>query len=298
MTTSIDKADAYSVCAIIVTYHPSVAMAANLSKVLEQVQGLVVVDNGSTPEELATVRAACQQGNDHLIENGENLGIAEALNRGVQWATGQGFPWVIFLDQDSQMTDGFIEKMFAAWRRCSDRNRIAAIQPTYWNPETKEISSVYRAKDGGPVSSFTSGSLMPTWIFDKIGLFEPKYFIDFVDTEYCFRIRQATYRIIDSTEAVMIHSRGDAKNMSFLWFKWINYNYSPMRRYYISRNCVVFSRKYIFHFPRWTLYCIYGVIKDTVKCILAEHGRLRNLHNVVLGLWDGAVGRMGKREGV
>ncbi len=47
-----------SVCAVIVTYHPNAGMLENMAKVLTQVQDLVVVDNGSTAEELAPLREA------------------------------------------------------------------------------------------------------------------------------------------------------------------------------------------------------------------------------------------------
>ena len=41
---------------------------------------------------------------------------------------------------------------------------------------------------------------MPTWIFDEIGWFASEYFIDFVDWEYCTRIRAAGYIVTRTRE--------------------------------------------------------------------------------------------------
>ena len=45
-----------SVCAVIVTYHPSARMVENLRKVFAQVQALVLVDNDSNPDQLEPFR--------------------------------------------------------------------------------------------------------------------------------------------------------------------------------------------------------------------------------------------------
>src|SRR5271165_4899297 len=160
-----------SVCAVIVTYHPSAKMVDNLSDMLDQVQGLVVVDNGSTANELRQLRVAAQGFGFHLIENGENLGIAAALNQGVTFAKDKGYPWVIFFDQDSGITEGFVDRMFATWKSHPDRERVCSVHPKYIDPETGIESLVRRASDGGPIISMTSGALMPVWIFTKLGFF-------------------------------------------------------------------------------------------------------------------------------
>src|SRR5580658_5467236 len=125
-----------SVCAVIVTYHPTVDMIERLPMVLAQVQGLVVVDNGSDAEELAQLRETSLVFGFQLIENIENLGIAMALNQGVQWAKSENYPWVILFDQDSRITDGFIDQMFVAWQSHPARERIASMHPRYVDPDT------------------------------------------------------------------------------------------------------------------------------------------------------------------
>lgn len=287
-----------SVCAVIVTYHPTASMTENMPKVLSQVQGLVVVDNGSDQTELDPLRLASQIFGFKLIENRENLGIAEALNQGVRWAKYENYPWVILFDQDSKITENFMDQMFAAWQAHPESERVASIHPRYVDPTTGIEPRVFRANDGGPITSMTSGSLMPTWIFDKIGFFPIEYFIDQVDTEYGYRIRAAGYLSADSRQAVLFHSPGHPKRINLLGFSFEPTHHSAIRRYYFTRNRVVVYRKYFRIFPRWILHTMYISLRETIKCFVAEKDRPRKFRNLLFGVWDGLTGRMGKREGL
>jgi rhamnosyltransferase len=290
---------AESVCAVIVTYHPSAAMLENMREVLAQVQGLVVVDNGSNADEVDAMRRASQTLGFHLIENGENLGIAEALNQGVGWVKSNGYRWVILFDQDSEITPGFVGHMLAAWESHPERERVGSVHPRYVHPETGNEPFVYRARDGGPFTSMTSGALMPTWIFDKVGWFATEYFIDWVDCEYGLRIRAAGYLIADSKKAVLLHRTGHHRRINVLGFSFGPSDHSAMRRYYISRNRVVVYRKYFRVFPSWVFQSLYyDLVRETIKCFVAETNRARKFRSLVLGTWDGLTGRMGKKEGL
>jgi rhamnosyltransferase len=289
---------ARSVCAVIVTYHPAASMIEKLPKVLDQVQGLVVVDNGSTKEELDQLHDASQSFGFHLIENRENLGIAEGLNQGVLWATGRRYSWVILFDQDSKITDGFMDQMFLDWQSHPARDRVASMHPKYVDPNTGLEPTFLRADDGGPVTSLTSGALMPAWIFDKIGLFSAEYFIDQVDTEYCFRIRAAGYLVADSRNAVLLHASGSPERLHFWFFSFGPTHQNALRRYYLSRNRIAVYKKYFRKFPGIISHDMYYASRETIKCLVAERERPRKLRSVLLGTWDGLIGKMGKREGL
>jgi len=287
-----------SVCAVIVTYHPKTEMLQNLNNVLAEVQALVVVDNGSNADEVQVLRMTSRKLSFHLIENRENLGIAEALNQGVRWAKREGYRWVILFDQDSKITEGFIGQMFAAWESHPKRERVASIHPRYADPETGIELLVPRTVDGSLVLPMTAGSLMPLWIFDRIGWFASEYFIDLVDWEYCFRIRAAGLLVTDSKQARLLHAAGSPAKITVLGKTFHPSNHSAARRYYISRNCIAFYRKYFFIFPRWVLKCIYRQVLEMAVCAIAEHDRVRKFRNFLLGTWDGLTGKMGERDGL
>lgn len=85
---------------------------------------ILVVDNGSKPEELAELRTAAK---DHdgvrIIENGENLGFAKGNNVGLMAATGE---YVLLLNNDTYVAPGAINAMVGHL----ERNRhIGAVGP-------------------------------------------------------------------------------------------------------------------------------------------------------------------------
>jgi rhamnosyltransferase len=233
-----------------------------------------------------------------LLENRENLGIAEALNQGVRWAKNRGFAWVILFDQDSKITEGFVHQMLATWESHPVSGRVCSIHPRYIGPDTGMELLVPRMRDGGPFVSMTSGSLMPTWVFDKIGWFASEYFIDFVDWEYCARIRAAGYLVADSREATLLHAAGDPTRAKFLGMSFQPSHHSAMRRYYIARNSIVFYRRYFRVFPWQILYSAYWQVRGTLKCFVLEQDRAHKFRNFLRGVWDGLTGRMGRREGL
>jgi rhamnosyltransferase len=285
-----------SVCAVIVTYHPSAAMIEGLKDQLAQAQGLVVVDNGSNADEVGWLRDASLRLSFHLIENRENLGVAAALNVGIKSALDRGFDWVVTFDQDSKIADGFMSQMFGALESHPEGQRVGSMHPRYLNQETGVESKVRRAPDDGPIVSMTSGALMPAWIFHKIGWFATEYFIDQVDFEYCLRIRAAGYLVADAKQAILLHHAGQPKKISFLGFSFAPTNHSVSRRYYMSRNRIALYRKYFRTFPGWVLGLAYDSLRETVKCFVSEQDRLRKLRSFVIGTWDGLTDKMGKRE--
>lgn len=84
-------------CAIVITYHPQASLFEHFATLRSQAQGLVVVDNGSTPDELEKLKSETSTIDFHLIENGENRGVAAALNTGIRWAIENRYEWVALL---------------------------------------------------------------------------------------------------------------------------------------------------------------------------------------------------------
>lgn len=273
-------------------------MIEAIPDVLAQVGGLVVVDNGSRANELARLRMSSLNLGFHLIQNEENLGIAEGLNQGVRWAKTKSYEWVLLLDQDSKITRGFVPLLLDAWESHPQRDKVGSIHPKYVDPDTAIEPKVWRARDGGPVLAMTSGALMPTWIFETVGEFATEYFIDWVDFEYCLRLRAAGYIIIDSKCAVLLHRAGNPRPISFLGLRFRPTHHSAVRWYYISRNRIAICRKYFRAFPIWILRSMFRSLQETVKCLVGENDRSRKFRNVLIGTWDGLNGRMGKKDGL
>jgi rhamnosyltransferase len=283
------------VCAVIVTFRPRVGDLGNLVKVRPQVEDLVVVDNGSPEEKLQLLRSASRELNFTLIENGQNLGIAAALNMGVKRARANGSKWVALFDQDSTVTDGFIAQMLADFEHFARQRNILLLVPRYKDPESGVERICPMDEDGGPFVTITSGSLFPISAFEKCGYFKEELFIYTVDDEYSLRLRSRGYSIALSPHAVLLHASGIPSYYSICGRQLFQTtNYRPGVRYYISRNRVWMALMYGARYPRWVRGAFRASLIDLCKLTIAEEFRWAKVKMIFLGFRDGVLGRMGK----
>jgi rhamnosyltransferase len=288
-----------NVCAVVVTFHPDPDVLENLFKLRQQVQGLVVVDNGSSTASVNLLRTASSQASFELIENGENLGIAAALNTGVRWASINHFQWVALFDQDSAVTEGFINTMLHAFEHSPRVDRLAILVPRYIDKRSGFDLPAITVKTGGIEAAMTSGTLMRVSSFHQHGPFEEDLFIDAVDYEYSLRLRSHGYFIEECEQALLLHSPGTPKIHKFRGkYLFQTSNYSPARRYYQERNKVWVTRKYWKRFPLFCLKLFFFTSKDYVKCILVENRKWDKFYYASRGISDGLRGRMGRIDRV
>ena len=284
-----------NVCGVVVTFRPRSEDLENLAKLRPQVQGLVVVDNGSSEEKRNLLRIASREWDFTLIENGDNLGIATALNIGVKWAQSQGYTWVALFDQDSTAPPAFIDTMLRAYDASCRRDRIALLVPRYIDSRLGIPLPATYADNGSLQVAMTSGSLIPISMFCQQGWFEECLFIDGVDYEYCLRLRGNGYSVEECAEAVLLHAPADFTECRLNGFRLFSTsNYSAGRRYYRDRNKIWMMRKYWTRYPTFFLSTLYNSIKDCLKIILAETDKRRKVCHMALGVRDGLLGRMGK----
>jgi rhamnosyltransferase len=283
------------VCAVIVTFHPEPDVLENLTKVRQQVQGLVVVDNGSPQETINLLRSASHQIGFELIENGQNLGIGAALNTGVLWADANSFDWVILFDQDSAATDGFMKAMLQRFDKSPSGDRLAILVPRYVDKRSGISLPQDQEKSGGLQTAMTSGSLMRASLFREHGLFEEELFIDSVDSEYSLRLRSSGLVIEECDDAMLLHSPGQPTVLRLCGVRLFQTaNYSAVRRYYQDRNRIWLTRKYWKKFPKFCLRLYRDSLKEHVKTLLGEDQKWNKCYCAGLGILDGLRGRMGK----
>lgn len=283
------------VCGIVVTFHPRPEDLENIAKLRPQVQGLAVVDNGSSEEKRNLLRIASRECDFTLIENGGNLGIATALNIGVKWAQSEGYDWVALFDQDSTPPPAFIDTMLRAYDTSCRRDRIALLVPRYIDSRRGIPLSATYTDNGSLQVAMTSGSLMPISIVCQEGWFEDRLFIEVVDYEYCLRLRSSGYLVEECTEAVLRHAPANFTVCRLNGLRLFSTsNYSAGRRYYRGRNTVWMIRKYWIRYPTFFLRMLSDSLKDVVKILLAENDKRRKVYHMVLGVRDGLLGKMGK----
>jgi rhamnosyltransferase len=298
------------VAALLVTYFPDACFPARLDKLLEQVTRVVIVDNASPKDFLSWQEQYCHNDNITIIENSINLGVATALNQGMGLLSNEGFEVVVTFDQDSTVTYGFIglllDTINAETIPCEDVALVGANRSDAG--ENHAMHRWLRPKTGWPFFErvtcdqigpegvslvITSGTLINMKIFNILGPFRDDFFIDFVDYEYCLRVREAGYRILVNPDATMFHQLGSKKQYRLFGLTMSPTFHSPLRRYYLSRNRIEMMRLYGLIFPHWLIYELMASAHITLGILLYEDQKIAQLQACVLGTWDGLLKRMG-----
>jgi rhamnosyltransferase len=288
------------VCAVVVTYHPDHDFPARLSRILPQVAATFIIDNGSSDAEMNMLRGVAAGGAVTLVCNLENLGVATALNIGARRAVAEGFTWALLLDQDTEVDHDMVDGLAATHASCPDGDRIAIVGSRF--RDTKgQSSEPIRLDSKGELweeveSVITSGSLLSLRAYSSIAPFREEFFIDYVDTEFCFRARAAGYRVIQTRRPLMSHTVGAPTPHNLPWTtKWTT-NHSPDRRYYIARNNTALLREY--GAPgggSWQLKSFVRSFRLVKRIAMYEQGKTKKIYAVWQGWWDGVRGHMGPR---
>jgi len=288
------------VCAITVAYHPDPEFLVRSERILREVGALVIVDNGSGDTELKMLRDLATNPSITLISNIDNLGIARALNIGIERAIALGFKWALLLDQDSWIDDDMVQTLIAAGAAYPDREHLGVIGSGYRdvNSPLQEQKDEIAGDNWEEVASvITSGSLIPLKAHAAVGAFREEFFIDHVDTEYCFRARAKGYRVIRTRRPIMSHSIGAVSRHQVLWMKKWTFNHAADRRYYIARNDTVMLREFGHYiFGLWALKSFGRCVRLCKRIALYEEMKTYKIIAVAQGWWDGVRGRMGPRS--
>src|SRR5262249_50188855 len=118
-------------CAVIVSFHPDAEITSRLALISLQVARAVIVDNHSSEDAIARLKAFTATKDVHLILNASNLGIAAALNQGINYAAAAGFSWVLLFDHDSTPIDGLLDAFAKQYLQRPDKNHVAVIGCNY-----------------------------------------------------------------------------------------------------------------------------------------------------------------------
>lgn len=297
-----------AVGAVIVAYHPDMkALEALVESYLLQVQYLVVVDN--TPGGSGIAEAITQK--FQLIELRENLGIAAALNRGIDCLMGLGCNHFVLSDQDSVPPRDFVSTLLSAFLRLEQQGqRVATVGAVFVDPRTGHATGfahdgwrgnghTLRADSSGLVPAsyvITSGSLVSRSAFEEVGPMAEGLFIDYVDMEWCFRATAKGYAVYGEPAAVMRHTLGDRAVTFWLFGRRQKGMHSPVRVYFQNRNILLLCR--MSHVAmHWKFWALAKRPASIVLYLLVANERMRYLRSALKGLLDGLRGRDGNVDG-
>ena len=312
------------ICATIITYNCGESFIDTFNSINCQVDKIVIVDNGSEEKTIKVLNELKSKYPIEVIFCGENLGIAAALNKGVKYALENGYDWVMTLDHDSNLKEDMAEKLLNAYYRIDEekRKKVVSLLPRYieLGLDQERQDARYTNKDIAYVEGgITSGNLVKELLaahqpdrkpyidailkklkenvlkaFEEVGYFDEKLFIDFVDYDFCFRIKEKGLDIVEVADAILYHRIGDTKSGRFFFKKVSATNHSPTRRYYITRNRIYCWKKYkgiVDNSIKFDKSC---AVKEAVKILLYEEDKILKMKMIAKGIRDAKNNTFGK----
>lgn len=212
---------------------------AFLDSVLASLEGqtlsnfeVILVDNGSTDGSCSFVTANYPW--VHLIELSENFGFCGAVNAGIRAAKA---PYVLLLNNDTEVKEDFVEEMLAAIRRhknafsCGarmaqyhDRDRLDDVGNYYcalgWSFARGRGKDIHAYETEDKIFSACAGAaIYRKKIIEKIGYFDEEHFAYLEDTDIGYRARIYGYENWYAPKAIVYHVGSGTSGSRYNQFK-------------------------------------------------------------------------------
>lgn len=249
------------IAAGIVLFNPEIKrLTANLEALLLQVDKVYIYNNGCDSSIINYLNEKMKK--THILGDGENRGIAKALNCIMQKADEEGYKWVITMDQDTVI----VNDMVKAFSERMKSDNIGIICPHAIDKRRIYMKQENSNEDEYVNDCITSGSCTKIEAWKAIGGFDEWLFIDLVDNDFCKRLILSNYKILKVWSIVIDQEFGDiqlksfrivtilvkvaklaaSKNLQILILK-LSYKkkISPKRIYYSVRNVIYLNKKFV-----------------------------------------------------
>ncbi len=249
LKNTINKSSDHRVAAAIVAYFPDRAVIEDLIVALHsQVDALYLFCNGAN--EIDQAQFAHDTRLAHYAYFPQNPGLGFALNEALTAAQKNLCTHLLLFDQDSAVDDMYVTQMLEQLEHATVLSgpniSIAAIGPSFYDirhPEQVETQFRYRgrridvSRNSEPVRVdclITSGMLLNLNKLKTNDRFDESYFVDQVDSEWCFRIGAQGFWLFAAPSVRLGHRLSDHQRRIG---SWTFLQYSPIRRYWFYKNC-------------------------------------------------------------
>lgn len=297
-----------SVAAIVVSFFPESLVIDRLLKTLSsQVRHLILVDNGGGENSAAVIQA--QGINIEYIKFEKNLGLGYALNAGFERAVSLGVKYVATFDQDSDPPIDLIEDLMNFHEEIELKGiNCAAVGPVFFDRrEAEKVYFPFYFEKNGIINSatrnkwpndlvetdslITSGMLVRTAVWVDGIHYDDGLFVDYTDTEWCFRARAKGYKLYGCIQVEMGHAPSDAPPARIFGLSF--FRYSPLRRFYYFRNTVKFCLAPYVSWA-WRRRLFMGLTLRFFVNILIDKNKFVSFKMMLRGVCDGLRGKSGE----
>jgi rhamnosyltransferase len=276
------------ITAVVTAYHPDDRLSAVIDAALVTCADVIVVDNTPTEESSPTEQLADTR--VRVLRSGRNGGLAGALNDAVR-ALRQETEAVLVLDQDSVLPAGLVSSLAA---HLADPT-IGVIAPTPVDAEDGSTYDRFSPTGTGLVDRdtvITSGMLVRRTVLEAAGAFRDEFFVDWVDNDFCLRLRRNGVRIVQDMATRLPHSIGDRREHRFAGRTVKVLRYSAWRHYWITRNGLVMIRENLRSNPGWSLQAFLYIGRQALTTAVFEPSRAKNVKAILSGVRDAVLNRV------
>lgn len=177
-----------------------------------------LVDNGSTDGSQELVQKEYPA--VRLIQNRKNLGAAEGYNVGMRLALKEGADYIALLNEDTRVDPDWLGPLIEAAKADS---AIGVLSPMHWDYEGRDLDPLFLKllmeetsylndleRDQLPKLYQTervigAAMIISGLVCQRVGLFDPLYFIHHEETDFCRRARYHGFRVAVVTASRIYH---------------------------------------------------------------------------------------------
>ena len=256
-----------------------------------------LVDNGSTDGSVSFLNK--QYPRVHYIQNEKNVGYATGNNIGIKEALKEECSFILLLNNDTIVDSNLLTESLKTIELSDKIGMVGAVNYYYSDRKNIQFSGGCMDWYRGNIFDITrhqedrnqfpeyrqvdaiSGScmLIRKEVFERIDLFDERFFLNYEDTDLCCRAKRAGYKIFTSMKAHIWHK----VSLSFKNNSFIHYFIARNKPLFLIKNC---PKQYLgFSISYHIIYTFLNVF----KCI--REGERNNSIAMLLGIRDAILGK-------
>jgi rhamnosyltransferase len=255
----------------IVIYNPPETAWKNISFFTELKLRVLIIDN-SPVEHKSPI-----SGIEFYKYNANDGGLAKALNILCEKANELNSDWLLTLDQDSAFeSEADLINLLEHTKKAE--SNIGILAPKMVQFKKDKLNSYV----------MTSGTLLRMQAQKECGNYCEYFFIDALDTEYCFRLQSYGWKIKIVDESLLNHKLGAmiSKYLPIIKKHFYVTEHSPERLYYIIRNHIITINNYKKKLPAACSLQKKLLFRHIIKIFLYEKNKYAKLKAMLRGFLD------------
>ena len=266
---------------------------------LETPTSIIVVDNGSNDGSAEYIARHCPD--VKLLVLQKNIGFGSACNIAISKVLKEKkHDFIFLLNNDATVNPDTLSELIKAAKKYPDAGIFGAKvyyndkPDTVWYAGARRRQGVLAATDmaRGQIDQgqfegccevdyiFAAAMLVRCSVFEKVGLFDARFFIYLEDLDLCIRAQNARFSLVFVPNAKVWHkgSASTSKNVS-------------LRRYYMAKSTVHFLKKHTTAISRLPIFMIWVFIY--LNDILGDliRGDIANFKACWSGFFHGVTGK-------